>query len=72
MEGLDDSSCSPSRDEDCLYTKEHDETTPLASTKSRACCGITPWLFTTTFACIYGSSFQFGYNAAVVNAPQKV
>ena len=76
MEEVDNSSHVSSHvesdDEEYLYSKEHDETTPLASARSRVCCGITPWLFTTTFACIFGSSFQFGYNIAVVNAPEKV
>ncbi|CAB4003094.1 solute carrier family 2, facilitated glucose transporter member 1-like [Paramuricea clavata] len=59
-------------DEDYLYNKETDESTPLASRRSKNCCGITPWLFITTSVCIYGSSFQFGYNIAVVNTPEKV
>ena len=69
---LENSSQIDSEDEDYLYHRESDETSPLASRKSKKCCGITPWLFITTFACIFGSSFQFGYNIAVVNTPETV
>jgi hypothetical protein len=69
---LEDSSQIESEDEEYLYHKENDETAPLARRKSKKCCGITPWLFITTFSCIFGSSFQFGYNIAVVNTPETV
>ncbi|XP_028393811.1 solute carrier family 2, facilitated glucose transporter member 1-like [Dendronephthya gigantea] len=60
-----------SEDEDDIY-KENDETTPLASKMSKDCYGITPWLCITTLVCVCGSSYQFGYNIAVVNAPENV
>ena len=59
-------------DDDSIYSKDNDETIPLTTKTPRYCCGITPWLCITTLVCIYGSSFQFGYNIAVVNAPEKV
>jgi hypothetical protein len=32
----------------------------------------TFWLVYATAVCVLGSSFQFGYNTACINAPQKV
>jgi hypothetical protein len=69
---MEDSSQIESEDEEYLYHKENDETAPLASRRSKKYCGVTPWLFITTVACVFGSSFQFGYNIAVVNTPEKV
>ena len=54
------------------YHKDSDETTPLTVRTQRSCCGITPWLLLTTVVCIFGSSFQFGYTLAVINAPEQV
>ena len=34
--------------------------------------GVTFWLLYTTIVCVVGSSFQFGYNLAVINAPEEV
>lgn len=59
---------------DSAYSKETDESTPLTGElKSQPPSGgITTWLFLTTLITIFGSSFQFGYNVAVVNTPEKV
>ncbi|XP_046850677.1 solute carrier family 2, facilitated glucose transporter member 3-like isoform X2 [Xenia sp. Carnegie-2017] len=57
---------------DSACSKETDESTPLTGElKSQPPGGITTWLFLTTLITIFGSSFQFGYNVAVVNTPEK-
>lgn len=33
---------------------------------------LTGWLFLTAITCFLGSSFQFGYNLGVINAPKDV
>lgn len=61
-----------SEDDEDFYHGHTSETTPLTTRNPDNCCGVTPWLLLTTVVCIFGSSFQFGYNLAVINAPEEV
>ena len=50
-----------------------DEKSPLTrSTASEGRYVVRPWLVITTLVCIFGSSFQFGFNITVVNAIEEV
>ena len=51
----------------------HDPSDKHAITGEKAVHGkFTAWLALTAIVCFLGSSFQFGYNLGVINAPKDV
>ncbi len=45
---------------------------PVNDEEDEFSAGFTLWLVITAVTCFLGSSFQFGYNLGVINAPKDV
>lgn len=59
--------------EEKSMTLEHPSSEKYAITEGKAVEGkFTAWLAVTAIVCFLGSSFQFGYNLGVINAPKDV